>query len=349
MPDIRDQLDQVWNAIDRPSTNDGVLAQRVPNCRPTKPLYLGVGGDESRHILIPVPAGTPPVTQRSTRGMDVVTSIYTIGDRPEGQYIDLCCRSPTLFPTFSAFAEDLVRAVYDTTASARDAALSVLARWRAFWSSTASPLTHEELLGLFGELWFLHRWIGAQSPDSVESWNGPDGARYDFQWSAASVEVKTAQSGSTGGVVHRIAGLDQLDDPPRGTLYLFSLQVLPDTQSQNTLIALIEELRRSLGAASARILEFDRKLAQTGFSTVDPSIPELRLRVIAEHLYSVSEGFPRLTRRSFARDVPAGVNGIVYNLETSACGTWLIADRPDGFNERLPAAQRGPAAQPIRR
>jgi len=150
-------------------------------------------------------------------------------------------------------------------------------------------------------------------------------------------------SGATGGVVHRISGLDQLDDPPDGILYLFSLQVLPDAQSQNTLVVLVEGIRQSLRATPARAIEFDRKLAQIGFSTVDSSIPELRVRVIAEHLYGVGDGFPRLIRRSFANGVPAGVECVIYTLNTSSCAAWLVADRPEQFNRVLPSAARSAA------
>lgn len=84
-------------------------------------------------------------------------------------------------------------------------------------------LSAEQMCGLFGELWFLLIWLLPRGIRRVQNRVGPTGARHDFSWPTITVEAKTTQSAR--GHVHRISGLDQLDPPCGGDLFLFSLRM----------------------------------------------------------------------------------------------------------------------------
>ena len=70
------------------------------------------------------------------------------------------------------------------------------------------------------------------------------------------------------------------------------------------------------------------KLAACGYSPVDVDNYDRQLRVLAERLFVVREGFPRLTMNSFSPQLPVGIGGILYELSIAACNPWLVATMP---------------------
>ena len=282
-----------------------------------------------RHLLIQVPDTTVPVSQRETKSLEVVTIRFQVGSNPEALYVDLACTDQNQHPTFSAFAQDLIRSLRTSSASLRDSILNTLARWRAFWSTMAVGLTREDVLGLFGELWFMRRWLGQVGAHVIDRWQVTEGARHDFQWPTASVEVKTTAVRTAGDPIHQISGLDQLADPEQGQLFLFSLQVCDDALATNTLHTLVEGLAGDLQDDFAALTALNEKLALRGYTLTDKQAANCTFRVIAERLYRVDEGFPRLVRSTFQPNgLPAGVVDVGYAIDLSACQPWLIATSP---------------------
>jgi hypothetical protein len=231
--------------------------------------------------------------------------------------------------TFAAIAQDLIRSIRQTPGLHRDSILSALARWRAFWTVRVGDMSREDALGLFGELWFLRRWLGTVNAVAVNHWQATYSARHDFQWASASVEVKTATTQSAGPPIHRIASLEQLSDPEQGQLYLFSLQVCEDALATNTLHSLVTALTVELEVDFQALSEFNNKLAARGYSPADQQAPARKLRILSERLYRIDDAFPRFTRTSFLpAGLPAGIVGMEYLLDLTACEDWLVAKQP---------------------
>jgi hypothetical protein len=175
----------------------------------------------------------------------------------------------------------------------------------------------------------MRRWFGPLNLGAVERWQATEAARHDFQWSAASVEVKTTASRVAGDPIHQIASLDQLADPEQGLLYLFSVQVCDDALATNTLHTLVEGLTADLHTDFAALTSLNEKLAARGYTPSDRQAASRSLRVIAERLYRVSAGFPRLVRPMFQpTGLPTGVVEVGYAIDLAACAQWLIATAP---------------------
>jgi hypothetical protein len=228
--------------------------------------------------------------------------------------------------TFAAVAEDIITSMAAPGANPRAAIVGTLERWRSFWSVDPTGLSREAALGLFGELWFLSRWIDPIAV-AVARWQGPTGARHDFQWEAASVEVKTAAT-LAGPVVHFIENLDQLTDPVTGALYLFSLQVADDALAANTLPGLVSRIALLLASDEMALRVFTERLGRSGYSPAHAERYNRSLRIIAEDLFCVADGFPRLTRSSFPEGLPPGIDRVSYCLSVAACGAWRVASSP---------------------
>jgi hypothetical protein len=324
-----DELESSWSALQPPATPDGISGRRAAGLPAERPVYLAVDSRRRRHLLVQVPDDTAPVSQRETRSLEVTTARFQVGSNPESLYVDLICTDSAQHPTFSAIAQDLIRSLRHAPGPLRDSIVSALARWRAFWTVKAGGMSREEALGLFGELWFLRRWLGAVNGAAVRRWQATDSARHDFQWPSASVEVKTAATQVVGPPVHRIGSLEQLADPEQGQLYLFSLQVCEDALAGNSLHSVVASLTAELQTDFQSLSEFTDKLAARGYSPADQQAPSRPLRILAERLYRVAADFPRLTRQSFQPGgVPPGIRGMEYEIDLAVCEPWLVASAP---------------------
>ncbi len=324
-----DEMEIMWMSVEPPASHDGISGKRASGVPPEQSIYLAVDGRGHRHLLILVPDDTAPLRQRETRGLEVSTARFQVGTNPEALYVDLVCIDQAQNPTFSAVTQDLLRTLTRAHGPSRDAILSSLGRWRAFWSTRADGMSMEDALGLFGELWFMRRWLSPVSAETVGGWQVTENARHDFQWPAASVEVKTTAGRLHGAPMHSISSLDQLDSPERGQLFLFSLQVSEDDLAANSLHCLVEGLVTELRNDYQAMADLNGKLARRGYSPADRTAPTRRLRVLAERLYRVEQGFPRITLGTFQPSgLPSGVVRVGYTIDLAACEEWLVATAP---------------------
>lgn len=324
-----EDLELSWAALRPPGTVDGISGRRAAGVPSDRPVYLAVDCSGRRHVLVQVPDETGPLNEVDTRSLRVSLARFTVGSNPESRYVDLVCMDHDQQATFTAIAQDLIRSISCSEGPSKEVVLGTLSRWRSFWSANAAGMSNEEALGLFGELWFLRRWLGPPGLATVSRWQVTETARHDFQWQTASVEVKTAVTQSTGAPVHHITSLDQLADPETGSLYLFSLQVCDDALAGNTLHRLVAAITEGLQGESHALTILLERLALRGYSPDDHRAPARPLRVVAERLYRVRNGFPRLLRSSFGRGgMPNGVVHVSYRLDLAACENWLVARQP---------------------
>jgi len=315
-------LDALWAAV-TPPTSQGLNGRPVPG-----PAHVLVALDHEgrRHLLIGIPADADVPRLSTTRGLDITVDQLSVGDTAAATYIDLACSDTTLIPAFSAVAVDLHVAAAGRPDDVAGAVAATLRSWRWFWTVDDAGLTGDSALGLFAELWFLERWLGL--PLGVVAWVGPTGHRHDFVTPTASVEAKGTRVRSDGAATHRITSLDQLDDPETGELWLFSLRVVPDPLAANTLAALVQRVIDVLGESPDALLTVRERLAQAGWTPAHANRYQQPWRVVAEELYRVDPGFPRLTRSTFPGGVPAGVDNISYTVDLASCAPFRTANSP---------------------
>ena len=323
-----EEMETVWSSLEASPFPDGISGRRASGMPSERATYLAVDGRGRRHLLILVPDNTEPLSQRETRGLEVTTASFQVGSNVEALYVDLACVDQAQNPTFSAVSQDMLRTLARPHGLLRDDIVSALARWRAFWSTRAEGMSREDALGLTGELWFMRRWLSPVNAEVVGRWQATEDARHDFQWADVSVEVKTTAS-RTPGPLHSISSLDQLDNPEQGQLFLFSLQVNEDALAANSLHSLVGGLVTGLQYDFQALTSLNDKLASRGYNPADRAAPARKFRVLAERLYRVDEGFPRITRATFRPDgLPSGVVAIGYTIDLAACQQWLVAAGP---------------------
>jgi hypothetical protein len=328
------ELDQKWSALPAPQS-EPLVGTRISELPPDDPVYIAIDRSGRRQLLLGVAPESKPLKLTGARGLDVATEVLRVGDSKERPYICLVCLNSADYGTFAAFCADIISAIRSGAGDYYSIAAHCLGRWRSFWATGSEGLTAERALGLFGELWFLYRWMPPITASRLERWQGPNGARHDFQWPQSSVEIKATAVASGCPPIHRISNLDQLADPEAGRLYLFSLQVADDSLAANSLSSLAQLLSKAAGEIPGAGDILNEKLAQYGYNPAHAGRYSRRLRIVAEELYSIEGNFPRITRSSIASCLRPGIESVSYGLNMVACRPWRIATDPSDAAARF--------------
>lgn len=318
-------IERAWAALDLPGSADmtGVPAPGVAG----QDCLLAIDKNGRRYFLCACAQDFRLPEDLETRGLSVDVESFSVGRMAPTHFLAVSCNEQVLDGVLLGLVEDVRRALAQDDRDRPLSVLKVIKAWRWFWGVGQSGLSEERARGLFGELWFLRRWMGAPSSVTVSRWKGAESAIQDFEWEGELVEVKM-RTARTGPVTHKISSLDQLASPERGRLWLFSLHAVEDGQSSNSLPSLVNDLRGQLGSDPVALDAFHRKLAEYGYSPAQSLKYSRGYRVQAERLYEVREGFPRLTRSSFPAGLPAGVDDVQYSVDMAACESFLVASSP---------------------
>lgn len=291
-------------------------------------VWLSIDSDGRRCVLLHndtiKPSGTPLF---ETKGVSASVEDLQLTGSPASSWIVVVCRDSSYWEPFQAFAESLNEELTKKHEDNVSLTLRVLRTWRWLWTVDPSALTRDSALGLIGELWFLIRWAGMSA--ALTTWVGPERNLHDFAGEIVSVEVKTSQSTSRNGPVHRINSLQQLTPLQEGTLYLFSIVIVPDPGAGNTLSRLIQIGLEALANDPSHQELFRQKLARVGCAGPVAKEFDYPFRVVTEQLYKVDSSFPSLREGSFPNGVPSAVGSITYDLDISACSEWRVATSAD--------------------
>ena len=313
-----EECQQTWSALEHPNIVGHLEAVEA---LPMSGLWLAVDRSGVYHYLVQI-EDCMNVREIQTKGLEFSVKRHRIRGRADADYIDLAIAEESVLDVFAAVASELTGVLSNASLSDRpEITINTISRWKWFWDVDAEGLAEREVVGLFGELWFLDQWIGVE-PGNVEAWGGGDSTRHDFQWEELSVEVKTMQRRSDEGLVHTVQDIDQLANPESGRLYLFSLRIARDRLAANSLSLLVERCAEQLDDRPTARDSFLRKVAERGYSPIDSSLRMRTYRVMDEEIYEVTADFPRLTVESFALGIPIGIGAISYKIDMAACGAW---------------------------
>lgn len=309
-------------------TGDLLRVKRVASVSGVE-IVAGVDSYGQRHILVKLEDEMPDPPEQRTRGLSLRVRDLAEPGADHGRYIDIQCHEAAGHAALGAIGNEIIESMASESHDPGAAVTRVVSRWRRFWGQIPqSLLSVQEQIGLFAELWFLLTWLATRLPlsQAVSRWRGPLGARHDFESPGISFEVKASMA--VRGPSHRIHGLTQLEPPESGSLFLFSLQVRNEDGAANSLPGIVRQGQRLAASDLAVAERLEDLLAKAGYSAShEAEYEKLRLRIIAEGLYRVSEDFPRLVRTSFPGGVPGGVDEIDYDINLGAFGHLLVASR----------------------
>lgn len=322
-----------WDLVEAEPPSGERLTVRTALPDRLEDVLIGVDAGKRRYVLVLIPQSEAgEFVERTSKGIAVRTVEMNVGKGCTAKYVEIACLDSQGHAALDTIAVELVEALERGASIGRVRLVqSVLAKWRRFWSGVSQGvLSAEQQLGLFGELWFLSRWLSTSlgAAQAVRMWRGPIGARNDFESQSLGIEVKTTSRIDAAHIIH---GLDQLLEPPGGTLFLYSLSVRDEASGSESLPKIVQEMRGRLDDDYTTLSLFDARVYAAGYDDrLASEYAKVVLRVRDEGLYRVAEGFPRLIPGSIVGGLPAGVGAVNYELRLDAARDWLLAKTPTG-------------------
>ncbi|MET7486016.1 PD-(D/E)XK motif protein [Streptomyces sp. NPDC005538] len=313
--EFRSLVEQRWAALEAEQIT-GERRLRVAElsvATGSGPLAVAVDHDGHRHLLVPIHGHMKvrsgldgPVLRLRKRPLEDAETYRT--------YADLGCLRDDLDDLFTELCVDVLEEAVELSDNPVKALYRVLDRWKSLFRTEGPPLGSEELAGLFGELTVLNRLL-VQDPSAHRIWRGPEGHRHDFSAAINAVEVKVS-TGSEGRRL-RIHGLDQLEAPDRGTLFVtwFRLRRTTTSGVGTRFVESVDEALR-LSDDEGALLAL---LARAGYRLADADLYEdVRFAIVEERWYQVGADFPGLTGEILtAAGVPVSVRDVEYTIDLS--------------------------------
>jgi hypothetical protein len=226
---------------------------------------------------------------------------------------------------FSVLAEDLLSSVEVETNEKKlvKTLLNRYEKWKSLFDKLAlNGLSSEEQRGLFGELFFLRKFlIQNDFGKVVGTWMGPSGEIKDFQYNNWALEVKTS-IGNHHQKVH-ISNERQLDPTHLETLFLYHISLEKVQQDGETLNQIIQSILEIINGDTNAINKFRAKLYETGYYDNHAwKYDAIGYHIRQDSFYKVEGDFPRVQEN----EVRNGVGDVKYTIILSQCHQYQIVE-----------------------
>lgn len=278
-------------------TNELSGNQKKLNVHSVIGVYYGLSKDGNYRIAFLSSSVAPKIEStkmlRVTQGEEAANTYWTCFDLLQHD-------AKKVFFTFCANLIDAVTDIYD-----EQKALYALKKRYITWKTmfrrdSANKLSREVLQGLFGELYFMKKYMldrfGAAV--AVQAWSGPDFKSKDYAVDTEWFEVKTVGANTT--TVH-ISSLAQLSSDHDGHLIVVKAEAMSDqfSNGESNIEELFNYIFAQINDETAEGI-FLSKLSAFGFDSSDESFMS-KFDVKSMTSYKVSGDFPRLTEKDITR------------------------------------------------
>jgi putative PD-(D/E)XK family protein DUF4420 len=228
---------------------------------------------------------------------------------------------------FTVLCEDLITSIATET-NERQLVREILNRfekWKSLFNKIGlQGLTPEEQRGLFGELYFLRKYLQANSNflEIVNTWIGTEKQVRDFQSGTWAVEVKTTH-GNNHQKVH-ISSERQLDTTNLDDLLLYHISLEQMQNSGETLNDIVDSVIALLEADTLAQNKFKSKIYEVGYFELQRSLYDGKGYFIRQNVfYKVESDFPRIEEN----DLRIGVGDVKYSIILSQCTPFIIDEK----------------------
>ena len=278
-------------------TNELSGNQKKLNIHSVIGVYYGLSKDGNYRIAFLSSSVAPKIEStkmlRVTQGEEAANTYWTCFDLLQHD-------AKKVFFTFCANLIDAVTDIYD-----EQKALYALKKRYITWKTmfrrdSANKLSREVLQGLFGELYFMKKYMlnrfGAAV--AVQAWSGPDFKSKDYAVDTEWFEVKTVGANTT--TVH-ISSLAQLSSDHDGHLIVVKAEAMSDqfSNGESSIEELFNYIFAQINDETAEGI-FLSKLSAFGFDSSDESFMS-KFDVKSMTSYKVSGEFTRLTEKDITR------------------------------------------------
>ena len=227
---------------------------------------------------------------------------------------------------FAILCEDLISSIAEETNEKRlvSTLLNRFEKWKSLFNKfILQGLTPEQQRGLFGELFFLRKYLQYKSDfqNVLNTWVGTSKEIRDFQFNDWALEVKTT-SGNNHQKIH-VSSERQLDISHLDTLFLYHLSLERVQESGESLPEIILSIQSLLKSDTISINRFQAKLYEVGYFDQHANLyDEVGYHVRQDNYYKVEGDFPRLQENEMRK----GVGDVKYTIIVSQCQHYLNSE-----------------------
>lgn len=338
------KFSDIWQALEteaRDINSSGILKRMVGNDR-SRPTFLGIKkpGMKRAYILqIPKDIAPLPEVIPESKGFDFTVMIA--GDEIHSDHVSLILSvsREDYNDIFSTIAEDLYSKILEQQ-SLKETVTAFLGRvrlWQIFFErQNVQGLSDEAQRGLYGELFFLNKYLLSHQPafeKAIGAWTGPKNRQHDFQFGNLSVEVKVTSAKQHQKI--KISSEQQLDSKLIDKLYVFYISVSLIENYTDTLPALIKKIRSRLEADISSLTDFNNGLLQRGYLDIhEPLYQKTGYSLRETAFFLVNEHFPRIVES----DLRPGVGDVAYSVSITECKKFEIEEQ--NFIQELESMQK---------
>jgi hypothetical protein len=227
---------------------------------------------------------------------------------------------------FAVLSEDLITSISSETNEKKliREILNRFEKWKSLFNKIGlQGLSPEEQRGLFGELYFLRKFLqsGNDFLSIVNTWIGTEKQVRDFQSNSWAVEVKTTH-GNNHQKVH-ISSERQLDKSNLEYLFLYHLSLEQQQNSGETLNDIADSVAEILKTETIALNKFKSKLYEVGYFDLQRNLYDtIGYHMRQDFFYKIENDFPRIEEN----DIRAGVGDVKYSIILSQCTPFVVGE-----------------------
>lgn len=322
-----ERIDEIWNNLEsKLSTVAGFFKIRYSE-KSKCDLYLGIKIPENYRILIiriPIEIGKTFKLNYEFKGLKF-EKIYD-PDNSEFILLNLVLVDFNIKDVFNSLIMDLIGNVINENDinTILNKYSNRLIKWQnLFDKANLEGLSNEEQRGLFGELYFLRKFLSDTEniTSKIKSWTGPSKEIIDFQFGSWGLEVKTT-SGNNHQKIH-ISNERQLDTRNITNLYLNHLSLELREGAGETLPEIVGSITEILKSDMPALNHFRNLLFEAGYFEHHRELYLSKGYLIRNNTYYKVEGdFPRIEENN----VPDGVGDVKYSIIVTGCNEYIVTE-----------------------
>lgn len=220
---------------------------------------------------------------------------------------------------FSVLCEDLIASITSETNEKQlvKAILNRFEKWKSLFTRIISEgLTPEEQRGLFGELYFLRKFLQCNNNLQLilNTWVGSAREVRDFQMNNWAVEVKTTHGNNHQKV--QISSERQLDITHLDKLFLYHISLEKVQEGGETLNQIVTSINDLLVTDLIALNRFKSKLYEAGYFDHHIGLYDTTGYFIRQDtFYKIENNFPRIQEN----EIRSGVGDVKYSIILSQC------------------------------
>lgn len=224
---------------------------------------------------------------------------------------------------FSVLCEDLIANIATETNEKQlvKTLLNRFEKWKSLFTKIASEgLSSEEQRGLFGELYFIRKFMQRNQNYSalLNTWVGPANEVRDFQMGNWAMEIKTTHGNNHQKI--QISSERQLDVTHLEKLYIYHVSLEKAQESGETLNQIVSSITNLLASDTIALNRFRSKLYEAGYFEQHLLLYDtVGYFIRQDTFYSVEAAFPRIQEN----ELRSGVGDVKYSIILSQCDEFI--------------------------